>query len=352
MTKIEQIYSFISEADGTVSKSEMEKQFDASYLSLTLHKLVSEGRVDRVGRGEYCAVRGMPRDIFECGTDMEAEAVRSTLVSAFPGVRICVWSADSAFLKLSDLLLPQNITVIECARESTDAIWKYLLSRMPDILISPASQRGLPSREQGSHLLVIHPLVSDAPFRKAEDGFMYPRIEKILVDILCESHFEFLERKDIDLVWRNAFSDYIVDRDTLLRYAGRRNKEELAKEIMNTMVIRPKRLSLFDDWRQKPAIPLPRWLLWDYDVEASYINWDNMKTLIAERTVVMGGMDEWYYFLQRYNGKDNASEIVKKIKKIDNQWMMMVKFSMDVLGIDKKDMYCLNRVEPWWRTMQ
>lgn len=354
MNKKEQVYQYISAAGTVVSQTEIASvlgragtEISGQYLALTLHQLLSESRIERVGRSRYQAASGeLPRDVFRCDPGATEQMLYSILSEAFPGMSLCIWNAASVFYYLTDLVIPPKIVFIECERKRVDAVWRLLIGKMGGEV-----QFGRPPREvmqaaAGRESLVVVPSISDAPLDR-ELCPTSPRLEKILVDLLCDPRFSFLDDRLMRNIWRNACSDYIVNRDTLLRYASRRNKVRQAQDILDSMVLRPKRLPMFNDWISREQVPIPRWLLWDYNVDADYINWDNMKTLIAERVLIRGGDQEWLALLQRYDGKDNAAEIVKQIKVLPDK--PCVKFAMCVLGIDRKDMLCLNREKPAWK---
>ena len=352
MDKKEQIYDIIAGADGPLDKKEIAAGLESRgtvvsgpYLSLVLHELLEDSSLERVGRGRYRAVTGIPRGIFGTGHDQAADYLHGILRKGFPAESFCIWNSRAVLSRLIDVIIPEKTMIIECSRASADAVWKYLVARSgPDVVYGPPD-RTLQQAAASKESIIILPFISGSPVR-VSGGLVLPRLEKVLVDLLCCSAFSYLTPESVRLIWRNAFSDFIVNESALLRYAARRSREAQAREILDGMRIRPKRLSLFDDWLSQPHYDIPRWLLWDYDVNASYINWDNMKTLIAERVMTRGGNNEWYALLQNYGGKDNVAEIVKQIIRIGPA---QARFGMQVLGIDKIDMLCLNRPVPEWR---
>ncbi len=352
MDKKEQIYDIVAGAGGPIDKKEIAAGMEArgtavsgQYLSLVLHELLEDSSLERVGRGRYRAVTGIPGEIFDTGHDQAADYLYGILRKGFPAKSFCIWNSRAVLSRLIDVIIPEKTMIIECSRESVDAVWMHLIAKMgPEVVRGPADkilQQTAVSKES----IVISPFISGSPADES-GGLVLPRLEKILVDLLCCSAFDYLTPENVRLIWRNAFSDFIVNESALMRYAARRSREAQAREILDGLQTRPKRLSLFNDWLSQPHYDIPRWLLWDYDVNASYINWDNMKTLIAERVLKMGGDAEWYALLQRYGGKDNAAEIVKTIKVLDPSPAV---FGMQVLGIGKQDMLCLNRPVPEWR---
>ena len=352
MDKKEQVYDIIAGAGGPLGKKEIQEQIEARgtaisgpYLSLVLHELLEDSYLENVGRGRYRAVTGIPREIFHTGHDAAADYLHGILSKEFPSESFCIWNTRAVLSRLIDVIIPEKTVIIECSRESVDAVWRCLIARSGPFVVYGPPDGNLARTAASTESVSLLPFISGSPVEES-DGQAFPRLEKVLVDLLCCPAFNYLTPDNIRLIWRNAFSDFIVNESALLRYAARRSREPRAREILAGLHIRPKRLSLFNDWLSQPHYDIPRWLLWDYDVNAPYINWDNMKTLIAERVMKMGGNKEWYGLLQRYGGKDNVAEIVQMIKVMDPS---LAVFGMQVLGIDNKDMLCLNRPVPEWR---
>ena len=352
MDKKGQVYDIIVGAGGPLGKKEILEQIEARgtvisgpYLSLVLHELLQDSYLEKAGRGRYRAVTGIPRDIFCPGQDKATDYLYGILRKEFPSESFCIWNSRAVLSRLIDIIVPEKTMIVECSRESVDAVWRYLIAMSgPDVVYGPPDKKlNRPASQVES--IIVRPFISGSPMEES-DGLVSPKLEKILVDLLCCTAFDYLTADNVRLIWRNAFSDFIVNESALMRYAARRNREQQAREILAAMQIRPKRLSLFNDWLTQPHYDIPRWLLWDYDVNASYINWDNMKTLIAERVMTRGGNREWYALLQNYGGKDNVADIVKQIIRVG---LPQANFGMQVLGIDKKDMLCLNRPVPEWR---
>lgn len=352
MDKKEQVYDIIAGAEGPLGKQEIQEQAEARgtaisgpYLSLVLHELLEDSFLEKVGRGRYRAVTGIPREIFSAGRDPATDYLRGILRKDFPSESFCIWNSRDVLSRLIDVIIPEKTIIIECSRESVEAVWRCLIARSGPYVVYGPPDKELSRTASGTESITVRPFISDSPVNES-DGVVFPRLEKVLVDLLSCTAFDYLTSDNVRLIWRNAFSDFIVNESALMRYAARRNREQQARDILDGLQIRPKRLSLFNDWLSQPHYDIPRWLLWDYDVNASYINWDNMKTLIAERVMKMGGDMEWYGLLQRYGGKDNVAHIVKQIKVLDPS---LAVFGMQVLGIEKKGMLCLNRPVPEWR---
>ena len=65
-----------------------------------------------------------------------------------------------------------------------------------------------------------------------------PTLEKLLVDILRDPDFFFLQGSESEHIIDNAFSLYAINRNRLFRYAERRKVKEELTSIMENLNIR------------------------------------------------------------------------------------------------------------------
>lgn len=89
---------------------------------------------------------------------------------------------------------------------------------------------------EGIDVSGIKNLVSEAPLQKVSDVPM-PTLEKLLVDILRDSDFFYLQGSESEHIIENAFNLYAVNRSRLFRYAGRRKVKEELSSILNNLNI-------------------------------------------------------------------------------------------------------------------
>ena len=84
-----------------------------------------------------------------------------------------------------------------------------------------------------SRTFFVKNLVSEAPLQKVS-GVPMPTLEKLIVDILRDTDFFYLQGSESDRIIENAFTSCAVNQSRLFRYAGRRKvKEELSSILEN-----------------------------------------------------------------------------------------------------------------------
>ena len=81
--------------------------------------------------------------------------------------------------------------------------------------------------------IIIRPLISESPLQLV-DGIKTPAIEKILVDIVGDLEFNFLQGSEINYVYSSIFERHNVNKNRLLRYATRRGRKEEVEQLINT----------------------------------------------------------------------------------------------------------------------
>ena len=124
-----------------------------------------------------------------------------------------------------------SLTIVGAERLSAGSV-ADTLENLTDRIVLRDSEKDILSRlAPGRNLVVVTPQVSQAPV-EMEDGVFCPTLEKILVDILCDNALHALTGSEAYAIYAAALDRYAVNRKTLLRYAGRRNRAEEVKTIL------------------------------------------------------------------------------------------------------------------------
>jgi len=79
--------------------------------------------------------------------------------------------------------------------------------------------------------IIVRMLGSEAPLQKT-DGMHTPSIEKILVDIVDDIEFSFLQGSEIHQVYSEIFDKHKVNEKRLLRYAARRGRKQEVIQLL------------------------------------------------------------------------------------------------------------------------
>ena len=80
--------------------------------------------------------------------------------------------------------------------------------------------------------IVLHTLTTESPLDSFE-GIPVPQMEKMLVDIVLNPEFDFLQGSELSRIYREAFTAYDISRPRLLRYAQRRGCLDKIQQLID-----------------------------------------------------------------------------------------------------------------------
>jgi hypothetical protein len=84
----------------------------------------------------------------------------------------------------------------------------------------------------GKEAIIVRSLVSETPTQAVENIIM-PSIEKILVDVVGDVDFEFMQGAELHRFYQNVLGKCAVNQKKLLRYASRRNRRKAVEQLVN-----------------------------------------------------------------------------------------------------------------------
>lgn len=205
-----------------------ESDFSENSLLSIANRLVHEGRIRKENGLLYPA--GSFKPIFHIVSDEPTKSLFNALKEAFPFTEISIWRTE-AILPLMHDIPNFNFTIVGAERPAAEAV-ADALENMTDRLVLRDSEKSVLSRlAPGRDLIVVTPEVSQAPHETAE-GVTSPTLEKILVDILCDNALHALTGSEAYAIYAAALDRYTINRKTLLRYAGRRNRTREVETIL------------------------------------------------------------------------------------------------------------------------
>ena len=173
------------------------------------------------------------RSSFFCVPDESIVSLSIQLKSKFPFVDICIWDIKE-LIPLMHHIPSVKLIIVEVSRDVLQSV-SDVLSKLTDVLVmGDPSESDIQNYALGREAIVVKPLVSQAPLIMSGKVFM-PRIEKLLVDILCDAPFYYLRGSETDYVFRNAFEGFRVNKKCLVRYASRRKKAEAVVELLERL---------------------------------------------------------------------------------------------------------------------
>jgi hypothetical protein len=200
-------------------------------LQTQMERLISSGRLVKSGWGEYrLSDNAKPR--LQLTLKPETKEMAQYLKKRYPLADFCIWDAASV---IPFMLHVPNIKmiIVDVERLLEQSFPDAIREKYPNMIVLPN-----PTRKEfikfGStkDTIILHTLTTEAPLDTFE-GLPVPTAEKLLVDIVINPEFEFLQGSELTRIYQETFSDFSISRSRLIRYARRRYCEEKIQNILN-----------------------------------------------------------------------------------------------------------------------
>ncbi len=200
-------------------------------LSWYLREMVKDNILFKLGRGIYTS-RQHKAVCYTPRLRDKAIKIGKLIAGAFPFIEISVFDGQV----LSDFqhhISSNNIIYIEVEREAMESVFHWLKGEGYKTYLNPNKDFVYDNIDISKEALIVKPLISESPLTEIR-GVSTPRIEKILVDIMCDDDMDYLHGSEWHYIFDHVMNSFSVNRSTLLRYASRRNaKDKIGKALEN-----------------------------------------------------------------------------------------------------------------------
>ncbi|PKP36568.1 MAG: hypothetical protein CVT97_08705 [Bacteroidetes bacterium HGW-Bacteroidetes-14] len=199
-------------------------------FSEQLNRLLKSGQLIRVERGVYKLPDEDCRDFsIVCSEDIKR--INQQIKIQFPFVDYCLWST-ATIMPYMHHIPNLNLLFIDVEREVSESVFNLLNTDSSLRVFLMPDQTDFDRYINGSDAIIIRPLISESPLQLVE-GINTPTIEKVLVDIVGDVEFSFLQGSEINYVYTTIFERHNVNKNKLLRYATRRGRKEEVEKLIN-----------------------------------------------------------------------------------------------------------------------
>lgn len=200
-------------------------------LSWYLREMVKDNILFKLGRGIYTSRRQQAIPYTPRLRD-KAIKVGKLIAGAFPFIKISVFDGQ-VLADLQHHISSNNLIYIEVERDAMESVFHWLKGKGYTAYLNPDKDFVYDNIDISKDALIIKPFITESPLTEIR-GIRTPRIEKILVDILCDDDMDYLHGSEWYYIFDHVINTYSVNRSTLLRYASRRNaKDKIVKTIEN-----------------------------------------------------------------------------------------------------------------------
>ena len=236
-----------------------------------IRALERKGLIYESGRGRY-SLGAKP--VYKAKVSPRMLELNKLLVGEFTGASLCISTMDGS-----------NI-VVETDRKVVDKMLVFLRGRYLNVF---TFREAIANRSALKDAIVVKALITDSPLVSFEE-MNAPSLEKTLVDLVADKDFFRLDDEAIHKEFQRAFEVYPINRNRLVRYAGRRGVtasvyEQMAKvdlfrvdiisKIQQTLKKQPViRAWLFGSWSRMEERPDS-----DIDLLVDFKNSDSISLL-------------------------------------------------------------------------
>ncbi len=209
-----------------------EQTFRRILYALEKHQVLTP-----IGAGLYALAgneAATPRENFAPNWSPACKDIQDIVRQAFPYLETLCW--ETRLLREWMLHQPANSQIIlEVEKDACESVFNHLTQEYPgQVFLEPdramMERYILPLPES----ILVSRLVTQSPKKKLR-GAIFPRMEKILVDIFLDSdRFFAFQGDELVHIFENVFAAYWVNEKTLFRYAGRRNAADRLRDFIGT----------------------------------------------------------------------------------------------------------------------
>ncbi len=239
MTIANQILDYAMKKDGLIKRRDLIKTLcsgtngvSVKSLVVILSRMLTDRMITRVSYGTYRVLDEKRRFIY---TPDETEHNLSRHIKEhYPFVDYCIWRS-TVFTPLMQHVPSSSIILVDVERVAMESVFHSLqgLDMKQRILLNPTRQECM-RYITNDETIIVRPLVKEAPLTEV-DGCPVPVMEKMLVDAVSDKELLFTQGNELYTIYANAFSDYFINENRLLRYASRRNRKDKVGLILKNI---------------------------------------------------------------------------------------------------------------------
>ena len=200
-------------------------------LSWYLREMVKDNILFKLGRGIYTS-RQHQATCYTPRLRDKAINLGKLIAGAFPFIKLSVFDGQ-VLADFQHHISSNNLIYVEVEREAMESVFHWLKDKGYKAYLNPNKDFVYDNIDISKEAVIVKPLISESPLTEIH-GISTPRIEKILVDILCDDDMDYLHGSEWQYIFDHVMDTYSVNRSTLVRYASRRNaKDRIEKALEN-----------------------------------------------------------------------------------------------------------------------
>lgn len=220
-------------ASGFITKEDLYRYFKEqepglkdNTLRWRIHHLKENGVLLPVKRGVYELNSNSKRQLFDPSPSKKMIDLYQGYSSQFSSGACALWSTEwlAQFMELQPT---HSFIVFEIEKDLTQSLFSHLKQERKDVFLMPDHDMMRNYVMERQNPIVIRSLISRAPLQQAKNGFPVASLEKILVDVFCDSElFISYQGSELKNIFINAWKNYSLNWSVLMNYAKRRKRSK------------------------------------------------------------------------------------------------------------------------------
>lgn len=189
--------------------------------SKLIYRLKGKGLISPIKRGIY---KIETKKTFLPANDNILKKIHNTFKKQYPEIVYCIWSTQSLhqFMNLQPF---KHFYVFETEKDMLDSAFYLFKENNINAYLNPSKEITEKYISESKNAVVIKPITSRSPLIESMK-LKTPILEKILVDVFCDSDiFFFYQGKELSNIFNGAIKNYHINYSKLLNYADRRKQK-------------------------------------------------------------------------------------------------------------------------------
>lgn len=196
-------------------------QLPLSSILKLITALIRSNAVFRVKKGVYTLSNKQP---FKPLIGEEADRINRMLKQNFPLIRYCL--CESRWINgFAQHIASNNFILVDVEREVVESVTNRLRDEYKGVFVNPTQEIISNYAREFEMPIIVRNLITEAPIIRI-NNISIASIEKILVDIITDVEFFYLQGYESVHIFENAFNGCAVNSSVMLRYAARRGKKK------------------------------------------------------------------------------------------------------------------------------
>ena len=194
-----------------------------------INGMLQDGMLSKKGYNEYSLSDGIKLSEYNPDYSDIANDLINLISRRYPYIQFTVF--ETALLNdFLNHMIAQNTIFIQAEKENSVFIFRFLQEAGYKNLMYKPSQKDF-NLYWAKNSIIVTDIISEAPLKTSEPHMI--TLEKMLVDMCADKLIAGTYGKsEFPSVLENAQEHYQLDRKRMLRYARRRNKEEVIKKFL------------------------------------------------------------------------------------------------------------------------